>query len=116
MELWDDVVQHALDHETLVNEQEQMEWIAREPSNARPFYNLAQLRRMQYKQDEGLALLLHAVSLEASYAPAQVALAEIYAVKGDYRAAWKHAVAAEQSGSAQAVEMLERHGIEKPLQ
>ena len=55
MELWDDVVQHALDHETLVNEQEQMEWIAREPSNARPFYNLAQLRRMQYKQDEGLA-------------------------------------------------------------
>ena len=45
MDLWDDLIQHSLDHETLVNEQEQLEWIAREPSNAHPFYNLAQLRR-----------------------------------------------------------------------
>ncbi len=114
MDLWDDLIQHSLDHETLVNEREQLEWIAREPGNAIPFYNLAQLRRMQYKQEEGLALLLHAVSLDAACAPAHVSLAEIYAVKGDYRAAWKHAVAAAQAGNARAVEMLERHRIARP--
>jgi hypothetical protein len=109
--VWQNLIQFSLDHETLVNEQEQMEWIAREPANAVPFYNLGQLRRMQYKPEEGLALLLHAISLDAAYAPAHVGLAELYAVKGDYKAAWNHALLAEQAGTPQAVEMLERHNI-----
>ncbi|MFN7936684.1 MAG: hypothetical protein U0R19_25405 [Bryobacteraceae bacterium] len=113
-DVWDRLIQFSLDHETISNEQEQLEWIAREPTNAAPFYNLAQLRRMQYKPEEGLALLLHAASLDASYAPAHIALAELYAVKGDYRSAWKHALLGEQYGDPQAVRMLERHAIARP--
>lgn len=111
MDVWDDLIQFSLDHETVVNEQEQLEWIGREPQNPQPFYNLAQLRRMQYKQDEGLALLLHAVALDGTHAPAHVALAEIYAVKGDYSSAWNHALTAEGRGDNTAVGMLERHRI-----
>ena len=111
MDVWDDLIQHSLDNETVVNEQEQLEWIGREPNHPQPFYNLAQLRRMQYKRDEGLALLLHAIALDPMHAPAHVALAEIYAVKGDYPAAWKHALAAEQAGNDTAVRMLQRHAI-----
>ena len=111
MDVWNDLIQFSLDHETTVNEQEQLEWIGREPGNPQPFYNLAQLRRMQYKQDEGLALLLHAAALCPTHAQAHAALAEVYAVKGDYPAAWKHALAAEQAGNSAAVHLLQRHGI-----
>ncbi|MBL8179571.1 MAG: hypothetical protein JNK48_33135 [Bryobacterales bacterium] len=114
MEAFDDLIQFSLDHETLANESEQLEWIAREPANAQPFYNLAQLRRMQYKQDEGLALLLHAIALQPTHAPAHVALAEIYAVRADYRAAWTHALAADEAGHPAALQMLERHRIPRP--
>ncbi|HZT33322.1 MAG TPA: tetratricopeptide repeat protein [Bryobacteraceae bacterium] len=106
-----EVIDPALDHETARHIREQLEWIAREPANARPYYHLAQLYRVQGKQDEALALLLEAVCLDASLAPAHVALAEIYAVRADYPAAWRHARAAQQHGDPQAVALLSRHGI-----
>ena len=111
MEWRKDIIDFALDHETRTHIEEQMAWIAREPDNPRPYYHLAQLYRMQWKQDEGLALLLQAVHLDATYAPAHAALAEIYAVRQDYKAAWRHARAAESHGDGSAVEMLTRHGI-----
>jgi len=49
--------------------------------------------------------------LDESFAPAQTALAEIYAVRKDYAAAWRHARAAEAHGDATAVELLTRHGV-----
>ena len=106
-----EVVEFALDHETAQHVSEQRAWIAREPLNAVPYYNLAQLYRMQYKPDEGLGLLLEAVRIDPGFADAHVALAEMYAVKEDYRAAWRHARAAEASGNARGVELLERFGI-----
>lgn len=109
--MWREVVDFALDHETLKHEQEQLEWIAREPTNAKPYFHLAQLRRMQWKQDEGLALLLEAVRLDPGLAEAHIALTEIYAVREDYRAAWKHARAAEAAGNPEAAALLERHGV-----
>jgi tetratricopeptide (TPR) repeat protein len=107
-----EVVDFALDRETAAHIREQKEWIAREPHNARPWYNLAQLYRIEQKQDEALALLLEAVRLDAGYADAHVALTEIYAVRGDYPAAQRHAAMAAEHGNPRGVELLRRHGVE----
>jgi cytochrome c-type biogenesis protein CcmH/NrfG len=107
-----EVIDFALDRETAVHIREQQEWIAREPRNPRPWYNLAQLHRIGRRQDEALGLLLEAVRLDDACADAHVALAEIYAVRADYPAAWQHARKAEEHGNLRGVEMLRRHGVE----
>jgi cytochrome c-type biogenesis protein CcmH/NrfG len=89
----------------------QIEWIRREPSNAKPYYHLAQFYRMLNRQEEALGLLLEAVRLDPAHAEAHVSLAEVYAIRADYAAAWRHARAAESNGDAGAVEMLTRHNI-----
>ena len=106
-----EVIQPALDAETKAQMAEQVEWIAREPENARPYYHLAQFYRMEGRQDEALGLLLESVRLDQTLAGAHTSLAEMYAVRGDYGAAWRHARAAERNGEATAVGMLTRHGI-----
>lgn len=109
-----DVIDFALDQETLRHVAEQRAWIAAEPSNPRPYFHLAQLYRMQHKPDEGLALLLEAVRLDPAHAAAHAALAEMYAVKEDYGAAWRHARAAEAGGNGSGVQLLSRHAIPEP--
>ena len=112
MSFWrKEVIQPALDHETRKHIEEQREWIAREPANARPYYNLAQLYRIEQRADDALGLLLEAVRLDETFADAHVALAEMYVVRADDRAAWRHARAAERHGNARAVELLQRHKI-----
>ena len=112
MSFWKkEVIDFALDHETRRHVEEQRAWIAREPGNAVPYANLAQLYRMENRQDEALALLLEAVRLQEDFAAAHVSLCEIYAVRGDYRAAWRHARKAADSGDARGAELLQRHGI-----
>ena len=112
MKFWrDKVIDFALDHETARHVEEQRAWILREPGDPRPYYNLAQLYRMQWKPEEGLALLLEAVRLDPGFAVAHVALAELYAVRNDGAAAWRHARAAEASGDASAVHLLRRHEV-----
>ena len=106
-----EVIDFGLDQETEHHRREQLEWIQREPENPRPYHHLAQLYRMQGKQEEGLALLLEAVRLDATFADAHVALVEIYAVREDYAAAWRHARTAERHGKAAGVELLMRYRI-----
>ena len=114
MSFWrQEVIEHALDAETRLQMDEQRAWIAREPGNARPYYHLAQLYRVAFKQDEALGLLLEAVRLHPSFAEAHAALTEIYVVREDYRAAWRHARLAEQGGQARGVELLKRYGVEE---
>jgi hypothetical protein len=108
-----EVIDFALDDETRRASEEQLAWIAREPGNPRPYYNLAQLCRMRWKRESGLALLLEAVRLDESFAEAHVALTEVYTMLEDYRAAWRHARAAERQGDRRAVELLERHNIDE---
>ena len=105
------VIQPALDHETQQHIAEQRAWIEREPDNARPYYHLAQLYRIDQRADEALGLLLEAVRLDESFAEAHVALAEMYIVRGDDRAAWRHARSAERGGNPRAVELLQRYKI-----
>ncbi len=106
-----ELIDFALDHETRRHVEEQRAWIAREPSNPEPYANLAQLYRMENRQEEALGLLLEAVRLNPDFAAAHTSLAEIYAVRGDYSAAWRHARSAQRHGDPRPVEMLQRHGI-----
>lgn len=108
------VIDFALDYETRRQMDEQRAWIVREPANPHPYCHLAQFYRMAGKQEEAAALLLEAVHLDPSYAEAHACLAEIYAVIGDYRSAWRHARLARQHGEARAVELLERYRITEP--
>jgi len=110
MSFWrNEVIDFALDHETRRHIDEQLVWIAREPGNAQPYCNLAQLYRMNGRQEEALGLLLEAVRLDANFAEAHASLAEIYAVRGDYDAAWKHARIAGENGEPRALELLNRY-------
>jgi tetratricopeptide (TPR) repeat protein len=106
-----EVIAPALDHETRLHIDEQLAWIGREPANPHPYANLAQLYRMENRQDEALGLLLEAVRLQPDFAAAHASLSEIYAVRGDYPAAWRHARLAHDHGEPRAAEMLQRHGI-----
>ena len=106
-----ELIDVALDHETRRHMEEQLAWIAREPSNPKPYYHLAQFHRMNGDQDRALGLLLEAVRLDPSHAEARVSLAEIYAIRGDYDVARGHAKVAEENGDARAAEMLRRHGL-----
>jgi cytochrome c-type biogenesis protein CcmH/NrfG len=114
MSFWRELIELVLDHETRRQVQEQVEWIEREPGNARPYYHLAQFCRMQSQTERGLALLLEAVRLDPELHEAHAALAEIYAVTSDYRAAWRHARKAERGGVHRGVDLLRRHGIPEP--
>lgn len=112
MSFWrKEVIQPALDRETRKHIEEQLAWIAREPSNARPYLHLAELYRMEGRADEALALMLHAVHLAPDFAAAHAALAELYAVRADYPAAWRHARLAEQGGEPRAAALLLRHSV-----
>jgi len=111
MSFWrDEVIQPALDEMTLQRIAEQRAWIEKEPTNPRPWYQLALLYRIRGRQEEAVGLLLEAVRLDPGFAAAHVCLAEIYAVRSDYPAAWRHARLAESAGNPDAVQMMARHG------
>jgi len=109
-----EVIEPMLDADMKAAMAEQVAWIAREPGNARPYYQLAQLYRTQARQDEALGLLLEAVRLRGDFAEAHVSLAEIYCVRDDAGAAWRHARLAGAAGNTNAVALLERHGVVNP--
>ena len=104
------VIDFALDRETQTHIEEQRGWIAREPANPNPYYHLAQLYRVAFKPEEALGLLLEAVRLDPDFANAHASLAEMYILRDDYPAAWRHARVAAANGVPRAVEMLTRHG------
>lgn len=106
-----EVIDPALDNETRLHMEEQLAWIGREPSNALPYFHLAQFYRMNGKQDEALGLLLEAIHLDPVLADAHASLSEIYAIREDYAAARKHAAIAEEHGESRAMDLLRRHGL-----
>jgi tetratricopeptide (TPR) repeat protein len=110
MSFWrKEVIDFALDDETRRHIDEQLAWIAHDPGNARPYCNLAQLYRMNGWQEKALGLLLESTRLDANFAEAHASLAEIYAIRGDYDAAWKHARLAGENGEPRALDLLNRY-------
>jgi cytochrome c-type biogenesis protein CcmH/NrfG len=106
-----EVIDFALDRETQAAIHEQRTWITREPTNPKPYYHLAQLYRVASRPEEALGLLLEAVRLDPNFADAHAALAEMYVLRDDYPAAWRHARLAEANGIPRVVEMLTRHDV-----
>jgi tetratricopeptide (TPR) repeat protein len=106
-----EVIEFALDQETLRHIGEQQAWIECEPSNPAPYQNLARLYRMCGESEKALGLLLHAVNLDPRFAGAHADLAEMYAIAGDGKAAWQHARAAEENGDSRAVDLLRRYAV-----
>jgi cytochrome c-type biogenesis protein CcmH/NrfG len=106
-----EVVDFALHRETHSAIQEQRAWILRDPANPQPYYHLAQLYRVAFKPEEALGLLLEAVRLAPNFAEAHASLAEMYVLRDDYPAAWRHARLADANGIPRAVEMLTRNGV-----
>lgn len=112
MSFWrKEVIQPALDAETKLQTTEQLKWIEREPKNPRPYLNLAELYRMEGRGDEALGLMLQSIKLDPAFTAGHVALAEIYSVRADYPAAWKHARLAQEYGEPRAVAFLLRHAV-----
>ena len=112
MSFWrKEVIDFALDRETQTAIEEQRAWILREPVNPKPYYHLAQLYRVAFRPEEALGLLLEAIRLDPDFADAHASLAEMYVLRGDYSAAWRHARLAEANGIPRVVEMLTRNGV-----
>jgi cytochrome c-type biogenesis protein CcmH/NrfG len=106
-----EVIDFALDQETRTQIDEQRTWIEREPANPKPYYHLAELYRIAFRQDEALGLLLEAVRLDPAFADAHVSLAEIYITRSDDEAARRHALLAEQQGNPEAANLLRRYQL-----
>jgi cytochrome c-type biogenesis protein CcmH/NrfG len=105
------VIDPMLDEQTKRESAEQMAWLAREPANPEPYVNLAALYRMQNRGEEALGLLLEAARLQPDHTGANLALAEVYAIAGDYPAAWRHARMAESAGDGEGVALLKRYSV-----
>ena len=112
--LFREVADYALNEDTDRLIAEQMQWIAAEPASPQPYYQLAMFYRIKGLQEEALALLLHTVHLDPAHASAHIALTEIYAVRADYPAAWRHARLAAQNGKEEGVTLLLRHNVSEP--
>ena len=110
MSFWrKDIIDFALDRETRLHMDEQLAWIAREPSNPQPYYHLAQFYRMNGRPDDALGLLLESVRLDPAFADAHASLSELYAIRADYPAARRHAELAAQNGNPRALDLLTRY-------
>jgi cytochrome c-type biogenesis protein CcmH/NrfG len=112
MSFWrDEMIEFALDHETRKHMEELVARIESEPGNAQSYYALSQFYRMNGKQDYALGLLLEAIRLNPEMAEAHASLCDVYAVRGDNAAAWRHARTAERLGQPRGVELLTRYAV-----
>ena len=112
MSFWrKEVIDFALDRETQAAIDEQRAWIGREPENAKPYYHLAQLYRVAFRQEEARGLLLESVRLDPDFGEAHASLAECYVMRDELVLAWRHARMAAKNGVPRAVEMLRRNGV-----
>jgi tetratricopeptide (TPR) repeat protein len=104
-----EVIQPALDRDVEAAVAEQQSILANDPNNAHAYFALATLHHFQGEIELAIQYFQKAIAIDSAYPAPHVSLGRIYAVRGEYEQAWKHARAAEALGVRELVEMLERY-------
>ena len=104
------VADQMLDVETEKHIAEQKAALAANPEWAEGYYHLAQLYRVQQKQQQAKEQLLIALSKKPGLADALVALGEIYIAEGDMGRAREYAEYAAKMGNTRLLEQMKRYG------
>jgi tetratricopeptide (TPR) repeat protein len=105
----DNVIQPALNHDVEAAVAEQQAILATDPNNAQAYFALGTLRHFQGATGQAMQYFQKSVELDSSNPGPHLSLGRIYALRGEYAEAWKHARAAEALGARDLVEMLERY-------
>jgi tetratricopeptide (TPR) repeat protein len=105
------VADEMLDAETAKHIREQKLALEQFPEWAEGHYHLAQLYRVQQRQNDAKRELLIALEMKPLLADAHIALGEIYIAEGDLDRAREHAGIAAQLGQGRLVDQLQRHNM-----
>lgn len=105
----DNVIQPSLNREVDAAFAEQQAILAKDPNNSNAYFALGTLLHFQGETGQAIQHFERSIELDSANAAPHLSLGRIYAVRGDYELAWKHARAAEALGARELVEMLERY-------
>jgi tetratricopeptide (TPR) repeat protein len=92
---------------------EQQSILAKDPNNAEAYFALGTLSHFQGEIEQALRYFQKSIELDPANAAPHLSLGRLYAVRREYKLAWKHARAAEALGARDLVEMLERYPEKK---
>jgi tetratricopeptide (TPR) repeat protein len=105
----ENVIQPALNRDVDAAVAEQQAILANDPNNAKAYFALGTLLHFQGASEQAIQYFQKSIELDAGSAPPHLCLGRIYALRGKYDQAWKHARAADALGARDLVEMLERY-------
>ncbi len=104
-----EVVDVALNRDVDSAIAEQLARIEQNPGEAQPYCALGVFFRMQGKIGDAILMQQRATELDPSFALPHRELGQIYAVREDHEAAWRHAREAARLGDRSLLELLERY-------
>jgi tetratricopeptide (TPR) repeat protein len=104
-----EVIQSSLNSDVEAAVAEQQSILAADPNNANANFVMGTLRHFQGAIGQAIECFEKAIAIDPTYAAPHLSLGRLYAVRGDYESAWKHARAAEALGARDLLEMLERY-------
>jgi Flp pilus assembly protein TadD len=105
----DNLIQSALNNDVEAAVAEQHSILAKGPNNAQAYFALGTLSHFQGEIEQARQYFNKSIELDPADAAPHLSLGRLYAVRGDYQQAWKHARAAEALGACDLVQMLERY-------
>lgn len=105
----DNIIQPALNTDVDIAVAEQQAILARDPTNAKACFALGTLFHFRGSTEQAIQYFEKSIELDSRQPAPHLSLGRIYAIRGDYAEAWKHARAAEALGNRDLVEMLERY-------
>ena len=104
-----EVIQPALNSDVEEAVAEQQSILAKDPKNAKAYFALGTLSHFQGEIEQAMQYFQKSIELDPADAAPHLSLGRLYAVRREYKLAWKHARAAEALGANDLVEMLERY-------